>query len=58
MKFISMKQKQKRNHNFIEIENEFTYGESIVNKSRVENLISFPHYITYLVLVICVSRKT
>ena len=56
-----MKQKQKRNHNFIEIENEFTYGESIVNKSREENLISYRHYtidVAYLVLVICVSRKT
>ena len=56
-----MKQKRERNHNFIEAENEITYGESIVNKSRAENLISFRHYtldVSYLVLVICVSRKT
>ena len=56
-----MKQRRERKHNFIEIENEITYGESIVNKSRAENLIFFRHYtidVAYLVLVICVSRKT
>ena len=56
-----MKQKRERMHNFIEVENEITYEESIVNKSRVENLISFRHFtidITYLISVICVSRKT
>ena len=32
-----MKQRRKRNHNSIEVENEITYGESIVNKSRVNS---------------------
>ena len=31
-----MKQRRERKHNFIEIENEIIYGESIVNKVRVE----------------------
>ena len=56
-----MKQRQERKHNSIEIENEITYGESIVNKPRAENPIPFRHYtidVAYLVLVICVSRKT
>ena len=56
-----MKHKQKQKHNFIKVENEITYGKSIVNKSRAENLIIFCHFtidIVYLVLVICVSRKT
>ena len=53
--------KQVRKNNFIEIENEITYGESIVYKSRTENLIIFRHFtidVAYLVLVIYVSRKT
>ena len=61
MKLISMKQKQERKHCFIEVENEITYRESIVYKSRSENLIRFRHFtidITYLISVICVSRKT
>ena len=56
-----MKQRQERKHNSIEIENEITYGDLIVSKSRAENPISFRHYtidVAYLVLVICVSRKT
>ena len=56
-----MKQKREQKHNFIELENEITYGESIVNKSSAENLIFFRHFtidVTYLVLVIFVSRKT
>ena len=56
-----MKQRRERKHNSIEVENEITYGELIVNKSRAENLILFRHYtidVAYLVLVICVSRKT
>ena len=56
-----MKQKQERKQNFIEIENEITYGESIVNKSRAKNLIFFRHFtidVANLVIVICVGRKT
>ena len=56
-----MKQRRERKHNSMEIENEITYGDSIISKSRAENLISFRHYtidIAYLVLVICFSRKT
>ena len=56
-----MRQKRERKHNFIEIKNEISYGESIVNKSREENLIPFCHFtidVAYLVLVICVNRKT
>ena len=56
-----MKQRRARKHNSIEVENEITYGESIVTKSRAENLISFRHYtidVFYLVFVICVNRKT
>ena len=56
-----MKQKRERKHNFIDVENEITYGESIVNKSKAENLIPFRHStidVAYLVLVICVIRKT
>ena len=56
-----MKQKREPKNNFIEVENEITYGESIINKSRAENLIHFRHFtidIAYLVFVICVSRKT
>ena len=55
-----MKQRREQKHNSIEIEIEITYGKSIVNKSRAENLISFRHCtidVAYLVLVICVSRK-
>ena len=55
-----MKQRQERNQNSIEVENEITYGKSIVNKSRAENLIIFHHYtidVAYLALEICVSRK-
>ena len=40
-----MKQSRERKHNFIEVENEIIYGESIVNKSRAENIIPFRHYI-------------
>ena len=39
-----MKQRRKRKHNFIEVENEITDEESIVNKSRAENLVPFCHY--------------
>ena len=56
-----MKQRRERKHNSIEVENEITYGESIVNKLRVENLIPFRRYtinVAYLILVICVRRKT
>ena len=56
-----MKQRRERNHNFIEAENKITYGESIVNKSRAENLIPFRHYtidVAYFILVICVNCKT
>ena len=56
-----MKQKRERKHNFIEVENEITYTESIVNKSRAENLIPFRYFtidVAYLVVVICVSHKT
>ena len=55
-----MKHKREGMHDFIEVENEITYGESIVYKSRAETLISFRHFtidVAYLVLVICVSRK-
>ncbi|WZZ36809.1 hypothetical protein YC2023_020210 [Brassica napus] len=48
-----MKQRRERKHNFIEVENEITYGEPIANKSRAENLIPFRHYtidVAYLVL--------
>ena len=38
-----MKQRRDRKHNFIEVENEITYGESIVNKLRAENQILFRH---------------
>ena len=40
--------------------NEIAYEESIVNKSRAETY-SFRHFtidVAYMVLVICVSRKT
>ena len=56
-----MKQIRERKQNSIELENEITYRELIVNKSRAENLIPFRRYtidVAYLVLVICVSRKT
>ena len=56
-----MKQRRERKHNSIEVENEITYGESIVNESRAENLIPFRHHtinVAHLILVICVSRKT
>ena len=39
-----MKHKRERRHNFIEVENKITYGESIVNKSRAENLIIFSSF--------------
>ena len=39
-----MRQKRERKHNFIEVYNEITNGESIVNKSREENLIPFCHF--------------
>ena len=61
IKLISVKHKRERKHNFIEVKNEITYGESIVTKSREENLISFRHFtidVVYVVFVICVSRKT
>ena len=35
-KLISVKQKRKRKHNFIDLENEINYAESLVNKSRAE----------------------
>ena len=56
-----MKQRTERKHNFIEVGNEITYKESIVNKLDEENLILFRHHtidVAYLVSVICVSRKT
>ena len=56
-----MNKRREPQHNFKEVENEITYGDSIVNKSRAENLILFRHYtidVAYLVLVICVNRKT
>ena len=40
-----MKQIQELKHNFMEVENEITYAESIINKSRAENLIPFRPYI-------------
>ena len=55
-----MKQKRERKHNFLEVENEINYGESIVNKLRAEKLILFRHFrvdVVFLVFV-CVSRKT
>ena len=60
-KLISVKQKQERKHNFIEVKNEIIYAKSIVNKSRAENLIHFRHFtidVVYLVFVICDNRKT
>ena len=54
-------QKREQKHNFIKVENKITYGDSIVNKPRAENLFPFRHFIinvAYLVFVICVSRKT
>ena len=56
-----MKYKREQNHNFIEVENKITYGELIGNKPRAENVILFRHFridVAYLVLVICISRKT
>ena len=56
-----MKQIREQKHNSIEVENEITYKESMVNKQRAENLIHFRHYtidVAYLVLVIYVSHKT
>ena len=56
---ISETEKRTKAH-FIEVENEIAYGESIVKKSRAENLISFRHFtidVAYLVLVICVVVK-
>ena len=56
-----MKQIQELKHNFMEVENEITYGESIVNKSRAENLIPLCHItidVSYLVCVICIRHKT
>ena len=49
-----MKHKRQRKHNFIEIENEITYGESIVNKSRAEkrHLIITENVILQLMLPI------
>ena len=50
-KLMSVKQKRERKHNFIEVENEITYVESIV--------IPFRHFtidVAYLVLVICVIQ--
>ena len=43
-KFISIKQRREQKHNFIKVKNEITYGESIVNKSKAENIIHFRHY--------------
>ena len=56
-----MKKRRERKHYSIDVENEITYRELMVNKSRAENLIPFRHYtidVAYLVLVIFVSRKT
>ena len=56
-----MKQKRERKHRFIEVENEITFGESIVDKSREENLTPFRHFtidVAYLVFVIYFSHKT
>ena len=39
-----MKQRREQKQNSIEVENEITYGESIVNKSRVETRIPFRHH--------------
>ena len=58
---MSVKQKRERKHNVINVENEITYSESIVNKSRAENLIFFRYFtidVVYLIFMICVSRKT
>ena len=38
-----MKHKGEGKHNFIEVKNEITYGKSIVNKSRANNLIFLRH---------------
>ena len=40
-KLIQVKKKREQKHNFIDVKNEITYVESIVNKSREENLIPF-----------------
>ena len=56
-----MKQNVERKHNFIEVENDITYGESIVKKSRAKNLIPVCHFtinVIYLILMICVNSKT
>ena len=65
-----MKHKRQRKHNFIEVENEITYEESIVNKTRAEkrhllitemvHLIPFCHFtidVSYTTILICVSAK-
>ena len=55
-----MQQRRERKHNFIEVENEITYGKLTVNKSRAENPIPFRHYsidVAYLVLVICITHN-
>ena len=60
IKFISVKHKRKQKQNFIEVENEITYGKSNSKQSIAENLIIFRHFtikVSYLVLMICVSRK-
>ena len=60
-KLIQVKKKREQKHNLIDVKNEITYVESIVNKSREENLIPFRHFtinVAYLVLVICFSCKT
>ena len=43
-KLVSVKHKQERKYNSIEVKNEIIYGESIVYKLRAENLISFCHF--------------
>ena len=56
-----MKQIRERKPNSIDVENEITYEESIVNKSRAGHLIFFRHYtidVAYLILVICARHKT
>ena len=56
-----MKQKRERKHSFIEMKNDISNRESIVNKSRAQNLIHFRHFtidVDYLVFMICISRKT
>ena len=58
---FNVKQKRERKQNFIEVKSEINFEESIVDKSRAENLILFRHFtidVAYLVFVIYFSRKT